>query len=331
MIPFPIEPGQSFRRYGGSPLAIAAFLLLGAAPGHAAPDLCEREAANDPYIAPIPVVEFSRDYIALADDIVAAHEVALVARHGWLLADPLRLNSPEALVYPAGTPLEPEVVNGIAALCLPVARRPVAARPGDQGRLFQPNYYKICLTDTDHDGLHESVDVFTGNSAMHVIRHHLVETARLAVPQRLVPDPLGLASSRRYVHRRITAAIRGAAEPGKELRLRVTHAWQDHDRRSPPGEWSVGADGTPVYRLLPQRPPPVVMTGYNYRLSDKDPTASVTIADGAEITVGGLRFRLVQRSGGGWALQPLDRRSPSWIHYGCDGKSVELGFRAAKD
>ncbi|UNU41316.1 hypothetical protein EAO27_00300 [Sphingopyxis sp. YF1] len=308
-----------------APFLLALPLLLGAAPTSAAPELCEREAANEPHIAPIAVVELSRDGITLANDMVVAHEVALVARRGWLLGETLRVPGSQGLIFPAGTPLEPDYMGDTGALCLPIARPPFTAPPGEEKPRWSPIYYEACLADADRDGRHERIDVYRGNSAMHVPRRELLHSEPLAVPQRLAPNPLGRADSRRYAHRRVTAYVRGTPEKGKELRLGIAHAWQDHDDRTPPGVWTAGADGTHVYRLVPHAPPPVVMTGYNYRSSEQESGARVTIADGAEVVVGGLRFRLVERWGSGWALLPLAGRFPPWIRYGCEGKSVILG------
>ncbi|WP_077148185.1 hypothetical protein [Sphingopyxis sp. KK2] len=304
------------------PALLALPLLLGAAAPDAAREACEREAANEPHIAPIPIVDLSRDGIALANDAVVAHEVVLVARRGWLLGTTLRVPGDAGLVYPAGTPLEPDYMGDGDALCLPTARPPFTLPPGADKPRWSPVYVKACLADADRDGLHERILVYSGNSAMHVPRRELIESAMLAEPQQLAPDPLGLAATRRYAHRRVTAYVDGAPAAGKALRLSVTHAWQDHDDRAEAGMWTAGPGGTHVYRLVPRALPPVVMTGYNYRLSERDPGARVTIADGAEVSVGGLRFRLVERWGSGWALQPQAGRFPALVDEGCNGRSV---------
>lgn len=302
--------------------ALLALPLLTAAANR---DACEGWRENGVHIAPIPIVELSRDGVPLADNSLVAQEVVQIAQRGWLLGETLRVPGPQGLVFPAGTPLEPDYMGDGNALCLPTARPPFSPPPGAEKPRWSPTYYKACLTDADRDGFHERVDVYTGNSAMHVPQRELLLSEPLAAPQKLAENPLGLARTRRYVHRRVTAYVLGLPEKGKELRLGVTHAFQDHDDRSEPGVWTAGPDGTHIYRLAPHPPPPVVMTGYNYRLSEGHAAARVIIADGAEVVVGGLAFRLVERWGTGWALAPQVSRFPPWIHYGCDGKSVILG------
>jgi len=304
---------------------LPALLTLPLLTAAADPDACEGWRENGVHIAPIPIVELSRDGVPLADNGVVAHEVLQIAQRGWLLGETLRVPGPQGLVFHAGTPLEPDYMGDGEALCLPTARPPFSPPPGGEKPRWSPIYYKACLADADRDGVHERIDVYTGNSAMHVPRRELLLSEPLAAPQTLAENPLGLARTRRYVHRRVTASVHNLAEKGKELRLGVTHAFQDHDDRTEPGVWTAGPDGTHIYRLIPHPPPPVVMTGYNYRLSEGDAAARVTIADGAEVVAGGFRFRLIERWGTGWALVPQASRFPPWISYGCEGKSVILG------
>jgi hypothetical protein len=163
---------------------------------------------------------------------------------------------------------------------------------------------------------------------MHVPPRRLVRSETLAVPQRLVPDPLGLAASRRYVHREVTAYVDGPVAAGKIVRLRIAHAFQDQDRYPPPDAPASGfvaeADGTSIYRLVPRAPHPVSMTGNGYYAAENDPEARVVIADGAEVEVGGLKFR-IDHHNHGFTLEPQAYRFPPWIRYGCGGRSIILG------
>jgi hypothetical protein len=299
-------------------------LLLGAAPGSAAPDTCEGWEENGVHIAPIPIVDIARNPIPIADHMPVTHEVAQIATKGWLLDRELRIPGPEKLVYPAGTPLEPDDMERSDRLCLPLARPPFGVAPPTGPRHIGP-YVEACLADGDGDGLHERIDIFAGDSALHVPKRDLARSEVLAVPQRLAPDPLGLPRSRRYVHREVTAYVDGPVVEGATLRLRIAHAFQDQDRYGmAEGSYAPDPDGTHRYRPAPPLPFPVSMTGYNYYGAPNDADATVIIADGAEVEVGGLKFRIDHYSHG-FTLEPQAYRFPEWIRFGCGGRSVVLG------
>ncbi|WP_260581512.1 hypothetical protein [Sphingopyxis sp. PET50] len=219
---------------------------------------------------------------------------------------------PSGSSIPLGTPLDPRY-------CLPAAYAPFVLAPEGQRWRRVGGYVQACLADRDGDGLYEALNLFAGDSAMHVPVRHLERSETLAVPQALAEDPLGLADSRRYVHRRVTVTVKDNI-----ARLAIAHAFQDQDRHAAPGVYVTGSDGAYVYRLVPRPPHPVSMTGNSYFGSGRDAEASVTIADGAEVAVGGLAFRIDHYSHG-FTLQPLASRSPRWVHYGCGGTSILLG------
>lgn len=305
------------------PILVALPLLTGAA-APAGPDACEAVREGGVHVAPIPIVDIARNPIPLADHMPVAHEVAQVGVEGWLLGSELRVPGPDGLVYPAGTPLEPDYMGDGRALCLPVARPPFSAADETPPR-WSPIYIKACLADADRDGLHERIDVFAGNSAMHVPTRKLVHSEPLAVPQRLAPDPLGRAESRRYVHREVTAYLDGPVTAGARVRLRIAHALQDQDRHAArEGSFVPGPVGTHLYRPAAPLPFPVSMTGYGYYAAENDADAIVTVAEGAEVTVGGLKFRIDHYTHG-WTIEPQATRFPPWIRYGCGGRSIILG------
>ena len=308
-------------------LAFAVPLLIGAAQPAAAPEACDAARENGVHIAPLPIVDVARDPIPIADHMPVAHEVVQIATKGWLLGSALRVPGPERLVYPAGTPLDPDHARAPGELCLPLARPPFGLIP-DPERRGPGAYVQPCLADMDGDGAYERIDIFAGDSAMHVPTRRPIRSETLAVPQSLIADPLGLATSRRYVHREVTAYVDGPVAAGTIVRLRIAHAFQDQDRYDPAGapasSFVAGADGTSVYRLVPGPPHPVSMTGNGYYGAANDPDATIVIADGAEVMAGGLKFRIDQYSHG-WTIQPQAYRFPPWVHYDCDGRRVELG------
>jgi hypothetical protein len=298
------------------PILFAVPLLLGAAPPFAVPDACESMRGKDIHIAPIPIVDIARNPVPLVDHASVAHEVAQIATRGWLLGTEIRVPGPERLVYPAGTPLD-------RGFCLPDAHPPFVAAPGDR-RPRVGSYVQACLADRDGDGVHEGLDVFAGNSAMHVPTRDLDRSETLAAPQRLVEDPLGHAASRRYVHREVTVYVEGPVAEGLVARFRIAHALQDQTRYDPPGAYVAGPGDSLVYRLTPRPPWPVSMTGNGYYAGANDPEVTIAIADGAEVEVGGLRFR-IDHYAHGWTIEPLADRFPPWIRTGCGGTRLILG------
>jgi hypothetical protein len=61
---------------------LPALLVLPLLTAAANPDVCDGWRANGVHIAPIPIVELSRDGVPLADNSVVAHEVVQIAQRG---------------------------------------------------------------------------------------------------------------------------------------------------------------------------------------------------------------------------------------------------------
>lgn len=304
-------------------LVLALPVLLAAQPPALAPEAedCRASARSGVHIEPVFLSGIAANApVAVIDYQLIADEVAQIATQGWQLADELRLPGPDVLVYPAGTPLAPGTVER-ELMCLPLAPPEGAEGTEAAGPRFYPVGRLACLKDRDGDGRYEQADFYATNYGMHVPRSRLVRSVALAPPARLVADPLGLARSRRHVHRQIKIfPVRDGT-----ARLIVGHAFRD-PQRPPLGRFDAVADGARVYRPAPALPTPIDRRQINFT-SDGGENRVVNLAEGAEFVVGGLRLRIDRRSSG-WTITPLADRFPRWIHFGCGGRSLRIGARS---
>jgi len=281
-------------------------------------NMAETGAHTDPIL--LSGIESGRR-VHVQIDAVVAEEVVQFAQRGWMLGSELRLPG-ENLAYPAGTVLAP----GYAArqpLCLPLA--PLAA--GEPGELRHYGRGRLaCLIDGNGDGAFEQVRMHLTDYAMHVPQARPYGTIDLPTPLRLVEDPFGQPDTRRHVLRRIEIGeVRGNTAV-----LRVLHAFRDSDRSRADDIWASEADGTKIYRLPTPVPVPIDRSDSGWS-SNGGEGRTVTLAEDAEVVVGGLRLRIERPSPSsppGWNIVPLARNFPRWIHYGCNGRSIRLGVHS---
>jgi len=299
-------------------LLLALPLLLAMAPPEA--EDCTSNDWPEPHVDPILLsgIESGRR-VHVEDNAVVAEEAVQIAQRGWMLGAALDLPG-EGILFPAGTILSEESVAH-QPHCLPLA--PSEAEAEAAVRRLPMRGRLACLIDGNGDGAFEQVQMFGADYAMHVPRVRPYRLIALPAPVRLVENPLGQPGTRRHILRRIEI---GPVRGGTAV-LRVLHAFRDAPPEGEGGTWQREAGGL-VFRLTQPAPVPIDRSDNGWS-SNTSEERIVTLADQAQVVVGGLRLRIERpspTSPPGWNIVALASHFPRWIHYGCGGRTVRLGF-----
>jgi hypothetical protein len=298
-------------------LLLALPLLLAMAPREA--EDCTSNAWPEAHIDPILLSDIeSGRRVHVEDNAVVAEEAVQIAQRGWMLGAALDLPG-EGMAFPAGTILSAQSVAR-QPHCLPLAPSDAEAAV----RRFPMRGRLACLIDGNGDGAFEQVQMFGADYAMHVPQARPYRLIALPAPVRLVENPLGQPETRRHILRRIEI---GPVRGGTAV-LRVLHAFRDAPPAGEGGIWDREASGAMVFRLTQPAAVPIDRSDNGWS-SNTSEERIVTLADQAQVEVGGLRLRIERPSPSsppGWNIVTLAPYFPRWVHYGCGGRSVRLGI-----
>jgi hypothetical protein len=290
------------------------FLLLGAQspPGEEGCADYARETVYAPFVT-LLAIEAGRP-VAIGPGAVLAHEIVQYHHPSWRTPAAIRLPGPDALLYPAGTPVTMAFVNfGDLRPCLP--------SPPETDRRVGRTRLLLCLVDGDGDGRYEAVERLGSVVGAHVPMISDRGTVPLPAPLRLVDDPRGDPMFRNHAHRRLVVT----ALDGDDATFVVRDTIHELQEVRTPGEAGVfepGPDGSRIYRSPPPDPA-IPEPGRGDHVSGRGGRI-VRLADGALVELAGLHLAIA-RAGTGWTATPREPRFAPWIARQCGGRRLRIG------
>jgi len=257
------------------------------------------EGAEDMLAAPTVQPIAAQRAVRLRPGAVLALESAAVVTRAYRPDRPVRLTGEFAVAYKNDVLLSAVRTEAGERRCLR------DFEGGAQGP--QNGGLVACLVDADGDGAYEAADLFRRDEVASFgrpARFARVAQAPLEQPVRLAEAAPPVPPGHLAAYRRILVA---ALSPGS-VDLQVEHATLAPvgAMRQASGRLESFPRGTPKYQPI------------------EGGRTTVSLADGAVATAGGLRFRIA-RDGRRWTMTPIDERFPAWIAFDCGGSRLRIG------